>query len=75
MSLKGIVLGGGVIDSDFRGNMSVILKNTSYKAVEIEAGDRIAQVFFLRKEDVKFDEIKELDHTERGVGDFGSTVK
>ena len=75
MSLKGIVLGGGVIDSDFRGNMSVILKNTSYKAVEIEAGGRIAQVFFLRKEDVKFDEIKELDHTERGVGDFGSTVK
>ena len=75
MSLKGIVLGGGVIDSDFRGNMSVILKNTSSKAVEIEAGGRIAQVFFLRKEDVKFDEIKELDHTERGVGDFGSTVK
>ena len=74
MSLKGIVLGGGVIDSDFRGNMSVILKNTSYKAVEIDAGGRIAQVFF-KKEDVKFDEIKELDHTERGVGDFGSTVK
>ena len=49
MSLKGIVLGGDVIDSDFRGNMSVILKNTSYKAVEIDAGGRIAQVFFLRK--------------------------
>ena len=75
MSLKGIALGGGVIDSDFRGNMSVIITNTSYKAVEIEVGDRIAQVFFLRKEDVKFDEIKELDHTERGVGDFGSTGK
>lgn len=31
--------------------------------------------FFLRKQDVKFEEVKELDHTERGVGGFGSTGK
>ena len=75
MSLKDIVSGSGVNDSDFRENISVILINTSDRTVEIEVGDRIAEIFFLRKEDVKFEEVKELDHTERGVGGFGSTGK
>ena len=75
MSLKDIVSGSGVIDSDFRENISVILINTSDRTVEIEVGDRIAEIFFPRKEDVKFEEVKELDHTERGVGGFGSTGK
>ena len=66
MSLEGVTLGGGVIDSDFCGNISVILTNTSEKIVEIEVADRIAQIFFIRKEYVKFDEVTELDHTERG---------
>ena len=61
MSLKGIIL-GGVIDSGFRRNISVILTNTSDRIIEV--GNRIAQIFFLRKEYVKFDEVEELDHTE-----------
>lgn len=64
MSLKGVVLGGGVVDLDFRGNIAELLTNTSDRIVEIEVGDRIAQIFFLRKEYVKFDEVEELDHTE-----------
>ena len=44
MSLKGIIL-GGVIDSGFRRNISVILTNTSDRIVEIEVGDRIADFF------------------------------
>ena len=44
MSLKGIIL-GGVIDSGFRHNISVILTNTSDRIVEIEVGDRIADFF------------------------------
>ena len=34
--------------------------------MEIEVADRIAQIFFVRKEYVKFDEVTELEHTERG---------
>ena len=73
MSLKGIILGGGVTDADFRGSISMTLTNTSDRLVEIEVGDRIAQVFFLRKEYVKFDEVEELDHSEQGENGFGST--
>lgn len=72
MSLKGIIL-GGAIDSDFRRNISVILTNTSDRIVEIEVGNKIAQIFFLRKEYVKFDEIEELDHTEWGENGLRST--
>ena len=49
MSLKDIVSGSGVIDSDFRENISVILINTSDKTVEIEVGDRIAEIFFSKE--------------------------
>ena len=50
MSLKGVVLGGGVVDSDFCGNIAIILTYTSDRIVEIELRDRIVQVFFLKKE-------------------------
>ena len=66
MSLRGVVLDGGVTDSDFRTNIAVILTNTSNKIVEIEDGDRIAQVFFVKKEEIKFEEGNELDNTECG---------
>ena len=50
MSLKGVVLGGDVVDSDFCGNIAIILTYTSDRIVEIELRDRIVQVFFLKKE-------------------------
>lgn len=49
MSLKDIVSGSGVIDSDFRENISVILINTSDRTVEIEVGDRITEIFFSKE--------------------------
>ena len=51
LSLKPITLGGGVIDSDFRGIISVILTNHFKEIVNIEQGNRIAQMLFLRKEE------------------------
>ena len=75
MSLKDIVLGGGVTYCDFRGNIRVILTNTSNRTVQTEVGNRIAENFIVRKEDIKFDEVEKLHHTERGVGGFGSTGK
>ena len=75
MSLKGVVLGGGVVDLDFRGNIAELLTNTSDRIVEIEVGDRIAQVFFLKTEYVKFEEVDELNCTERSEKGFVSTGK
>lgn len=49
LSLKPLTLGGGVIDSNLRGIISVILTNHSKKTVKIDQGDRIAQMLFLKK--------------------------
>ena len=77
MSLKPLFLGGGVIDSDYRGNISVILTNlpTCHSfAVDIKKEDKIAQIIFLQKEEVTFEEVDKFDDTTiRGVKGFGST--
>ena len=65
LSLQLIFVGGGVVDADYRGNVKVILTNLSDRAKEIEGGDRIAQVLFVKKEETKFEEVSEFDETER----------
>ena len=75
LSLKRVILGGGVNDSDFRGNICAILTNLSRRIIEIEMGDRIAQMPFLREEEAEFVEVDELDKTERGVKGFNPTGK
>ena len=72
LSLKPVTLGRGVIDSDFRGIISVILTNHSKELVNIEQGNRIAQMLFLKK-DVDFVQVDDFDESERGVNGFGST--
>ena len=67
-------LGGEVIDSDYRGNISIIL--TNFGALNFEIKNRIAQVMFLRPQEVVFDEVEEFtDRTSQGTGGFGSTNK
>lgn len=46
LSLKMLFLGGGVIDSDFRGIVCIIVTNLPQRTIEIEVGDRIAQIIF-----------------------------
>ena len=75
LSCKPVILGGGMYDSDFRGNICVILTNLSQRTIETETGDTITQMLFLRKEEAEFVEVDELDKTERGVKGFGSTGK
>ena len=76
MSALPTFLGGGVIDSDYRGNVSIILTNFAACEVDIKIGDRIAQMMFLRPEEVSFEEVSEFtDRTVRGIGGFGSTNK
>ncbi|MBP5656466.1 dUTP diphosphatase [Candidatus Saccharibacteria bacterium] len=64
--------GIGTIDSDFRGEMHVLLKNYSDKAFTIEPGMRIAQGIVAKYEHVNFEEVSELSETDR-AGGFGST--
>jgi dUTP pyrophosphatase len=63
----------GTIDSDYRGEVKVILINTSSETFEISRGMRIAQVVFARIEQMQLQEVESLDETARGSGGFGST--
>jgi dUTP pyrophosphatase len=63
----------GTIDSDYRGEVKVLLLNTSEEAFEITRGMRIAQIVFARVEQLALQEVSSLDETARGSGGFGST--
>lgn len=63
----------GTIDADYRGEIGVILVNLSNEAVAIENGERIAQLVIAKHETVNWQEVDELDDTDRGQGGFGST--
>ena len=65
----------GTVDADYRGELRVILVNLSDQPFEIVPGERIAQMVIARHEQVEWEEVDELDQTERGAGGFGSTGK
>jgi len=63
----------GTIDSDYRGEVKVILFNFGKENFVVERGDRIAQLVFSRVGDVEIVEVSALDETARGSGGFGHT--
>ena len=63
----------GTIDSDYRGEIGVILINLGQEPFSIQPGDRIAQMVFAPVTRGVWDEVETLDETERGAGGFGST--
>ncbi len=65
----------GVIDSDYRGEIGVALHNDGKEAQAIHIEDRIAQIVIAPYLSVEFNEVDELNDTERGSGGFGSTGK
>ena len=65
----------GTIDSDYRGEIGVILINHSKVDFEIKTGDRICQMVIAKYETIKFDIVNELTDTERSSGGFGHTGK
>lgn len=65
----------GTIDSDYRGDIGIILVNISNESFEINNGDRIAQIIISKHEVPQFIEQKELSSSLRGGGGFGSTGK
>jgi len=63
----------GTIDSDYRGEIKVIMVNLSKETQTIEPGERIAQMVIARYVQIHWQEVEELPETERGAGGFGST--
>ena len=64
----------GLIDSGYRGEISVIMLNTDRaEPVAIRRGDRIAQLVLYRVEDAMLVKVEDLEETTRGEGGFGST--
>ena len=65
----------GTVDSDYRGEIKIILINLSKKSFVIKSGDRVAQMILCPIAKGKFKEVKNLPKTVRGRGGFGSTGK
>lgn len=63
----------GTIDSDFRGEVSILLFNLGTDSFTINPGDRIAQIIFAKFEKVNLIEVEVLEETTRGEGGFGHT--
>jgi dUTP pyrophosphatase len=63
----------GTIDSDYRGELKVILINHGNEAFEVRRGDRVAQLVLAPVTRASWLKVDELDHTTRGEGGFGST--
>ena len=74
---KGIVLGNlvGLIDSDYQGEILVLLWNRGHEVVKIERMDRIAQLVIVPVVQAQFEIVQEFEQSQRGTGGFGSTGK
>lgn len=71
----GLVNSPGTIDSDYRGEIKIILVNLSNEPQTVEPGERIAQMVIAKYEQIAWSEVAVLSETERGAGGFGSTGK
>lgn len=65
----------GTIDADYRGEIRVILINLSAEDFSIRDGERIAQMVIAKHETAVWEQVDELEDSERGAGGFGSTGK
>lgn len=76
LALKhGIALANGIgtIDSDYRGEIKVILINLGEESFIVNKGDRIAQLVLSKYETIEFEQVESLEETVRGQGGFGHT--
>jgi dUTP pyrophosphatase len=69
----GMVNAPGTIDSDYRGEVGVLLINLGSEPFTLRRGDRIAQLVVARVEEVEWEEVEGLAGSDRGEGGFGST--
>lgn len=71
----GLMNSPGTIDSDYRGEIKVVLTNFGKENFIIKRGDRIAQMIISKYEKINWNEVDELNNTSRGDGGFGHTGK
>ena len=71
----GVLNSPGTIDSDYRGELKIILFNHGKEDFIINNGDRIAQMVLVPIVKMEFEEVDSLPNTVRGLGGFGSTGK
>jgi dUTP pyrophosphatase len=72
-STTGLLVVFGTIDSDYRGEVMVIVANVGKNEERVRVGDRVAQLVAARTESVSFGAVSSLSDTERGARGFGST--
>jgi len=74
---RGVVLGNlvGLIDSDYQGEIKVLLWNRGNDIVQIDHMDRIAQLVIVPVVQAQFEIVQEFEQSQRGIGGFGSTGK
>ena len=70
---KHLDVGAGVIDSDYRGEVRVVLFNLAQEDYVVSPGDRIAQMIIEKVVPTQIVEVADLEETTRGAGGFGST--
>ena len=75
LAIKGVHKVAGIIDSDYRGEVCIVLHNGSKENYKIEKHDRIAQGILTPVNQVHFEEVSELSETKRGEKGFHSTGK
>ena len=70
-----VVNAPGTIDSDYRGEVGVLVINLGKETLRIERGDRVAQLVIAPVAQVEIQVVADVDETDRGAGGFGSTGK
>ncbi len=73
LAVRGITTLAGVIDTGYRGELKVVLLNTTAQTVSLPSGSRVAQLRVVQKLEATFVESDDLDVTVRSAGGFGST--
>jgi dUTP pyrophosphatase len=75
LAIRGVTTLAGVIDPGYRGELKIVMTNLSAAPVELNSGDRIAQLRIVQRIQAEFEEVAELGEAARGAGGFGSTGK
>jgi dUTP pyrophosphatase len=75
LAVRGVTTLAGVIDPGYRGELKIVMTNLSAAPVEIQPGDRIAQLRIVQRIEASFEEVTDLGEAARGAAGFGSTGK
>lgn len=70
---RGLLVNEGIVDSGYTGELFIAVFNLGHKPVQVERGERLAQLLINRVESVRWDPVKELPQSQRGKDGFGST--